>query len=152
DAQEGAPVSASSCARLREVLPLYLEHEVDPAEALEAARHLASCEACSAEADRGRAVTAALRHLAEPAPRTDLSAGVMARLRVLRARAAGSAALKWSAIGMIVGFILAEAALPTPVRRFGIRLLTTLGELIDADYLVSRLLDSASRLLPSPSS
>lgn len=145
-------MSASSCARARQALPLYLEHEADPAEALETAAHLVRCDGCAAEADRGREVTAALRNLADPAPPRDIAAGVMARLRRLREKSAPGGALKWSAVGALTGLLFLEGSLPTPVRETGLRLLARIGELIDLDFLYSRLIDSVSRFLPSPSS
>jgi len=145
-------MSVGACANVRSLLPLYLEHEADPAEALEAASHLLRCSDCSAEADRERDVIRALRSLDAPEPPRDIASGVLGRLRGLKAKVGSSAALKWSAIVGVLAFLLLRLSVPDHSWGTGVRFLARLGELIDLDLLLDRLLDTASRFLPSPSS
>jgi len=144
-------MSISVCARLRQRIPLYLEHETDPAEALEIATHLLRCRSCAIEARTGRAVEAALKQLPRPAPEKDIASGVMTRLRRLKERGASDGALKWSALSLLLGYLLLEISIPTPVWQTGLRALARLGELIDLDFLLSRVMEGISRFLPAPS-
>jgi len=144
-------VSATICGRTRRLLPFHLEHETEPAQALETAQHLLRCDDCAVEASRGRAMTMALRALPLPAPPRDLAPEIMSRLRRLKKGAPATSAAKWSAVGLLLALLLLRGLLPSPAWRTGLRALARLGELIDLDFLVDRLMDAFSRLLPSPS-
>ena len=145
-------MSISTCDRALRIIPLYLEREADPIDSLETATHLVRCDACAVEADRERAVIAALKELSTPAPPKDIAAGVMARLRRLKARVASEEVLKWSAVSILLGYLLLGTSVPTPVWESGLRVLARLGELLDLDFLFSRIMDGFSHFLPAPSS
>jgi hypothetical protein len=59
--------------------------------------------------------------------------------------------LKWSAVSLLLGYLLLEISLPVPAWQTGLRALARLGELIDLDFLFSRVIDGVSRFLPAPS-
>src|SRR5262249_15134591 len=141
-AEEGAAVNAAACARVKSLLPFYLEHETGPVDALETAMHLVSCDECAAEADRSRSLTAALRDLAPAAPPRDFAPGIMSRLRRLKSAASTPRAAKWSAIALILGLVLLKGLVPTPAWKTGLRTLARLGELLDLDFLLDRVTDA----------
>ena len=140
-----------ACAKTRSLLPFYLENEVDPAEALDAASHLARCERCAALAERERKVLRALRSLEAPAPPRDLASGVMTALRALKRRAANSRALKWAAVASVIIFMVFDLTHWRPQAAAGLRFLARLGELMNLDGIAGRIAEFAARLLPPPS-
>ncbi|HZE89198.1 MAG TPA: zf-HC2 domain-containing protein [Verrucomicrobiae bacterium] len=142
----------AGCARVRELLPLYLEHEAGPDEALTTASHLVSCGACALEARRQMKLSAALRKLTAPVPSPDVSSGVMARLRRMKSDAAATSALKWSAISSVIAAFVLRVSIPAPVWQGGLRILARLGELMDLDTLLGPFFEQMARLLPNPAS
>ncbi|MBI3449545.1 MAG: hypothetical protein HY049_11605 [Acidobacteria bacterium] len=145
-------MSTAGCARTRELLPLYLEHEAGPADALTTASHIVTCGDCADEAERQKEVSAALRRMAAPIPSPDVSSGVMARLRRMKSAAGATSALKWSAISSVIAAFVLRVSIPAPVWQGGLRMLARLGELMDLDTLLGPFFEQMARLLPNPAS
>jgi hypothetical protein len=139
----------SECARVRHELPFHLEHESSPIDSLRIASHLASCERCSEEANRGRSLLAALRQMDEPEPGRDIASDVLAALHRVRSSLGAGAALKWSCLGILLAAIVGPGLFPDATVRLGVRLVTQLGEIVDTEAILSVLLSLVPDFLPS---
>jgi anti-sigma factor RsiW len=144
-------MSSASCVRTLRLIPLYLDHEADPLEAIEIATHLLRCGACALETERARAVAAGLKEALSTTREPDIASGVMGKLRKMKRHVASGGALKWSALSILLGYMLLEISLPVPAWQTGLRALARLGELVDLDFLFSRVIDGISRFIPAPS-
>lgn len=157
----------ATCARIREILPAYIEKEAGPAETLQAASHIASCTGCADEARRGAVVLDFLRPGKSAASRRnaaagdtaagdvaagDLAAGVVAALKRMKPRTTDRRALKWSAIGLFGALMAADLTRPRPLLGAPLRALQRAGDVFDLDLIAGRVLDSMAGFLPSPSS
>lgn len=144
-------MNTGSCARTRGLLPLYVEGEASPAEAFEAASHLAGCAACSTEESRDRSLLSALKSMRRPDPPRDIARGVTEALRKVRERLPAARALKWSAISLLVVLLLLDCSRSDPGSILSLQLVVRLGELMNLDAVVGRLSDLFAKLLPAPS-
>jgi len=144
-------MKTATCARVRSEIPFYLENESDPFEALEMARHLGSCDSCAEEASRDRRALSALRAIAHPTPPRDIAGGALRALKRLRETAVDHAALKWTALGLMLACLAAHASLRFRGSGDGLRLVEKIGELVDVNLLLGRVLEFFYRFLPSAS-
>ena len=141
-----------SCAGAHALIPLYVDHDVQPAEALEIASHLASCPRCAEETERERRIVGALGAPPAPCAERDIAENVISRLRRIRKTLPAPRALKWSALGILAALIVLDGLRPGSPTRQGIQLLTRLGELSDIDSLATRVIGLLPHLGPSTTS
>ncbi len=139
-----------TCARVRRTIPFLVEGEATPLEALDCASHLSSCSRCADQETRARReVDAGVMKNLPVRPVPDIAGRVLHTLRAMRGSVNAGAALKWSSLGVL--FILAgiPALIPDATLRIGRSAVTRLGELLDFEEILARMLDLLPGFLPS---
>lgn len=140
---------ASDCAWTRRALPFHIEGEASPADSLRIASHLAGCASCRTREADERKLLAEIRSLPPEPPPRDIGAGVISALRALRG-ASSPRALKWSALGLLAAIFAVPGFRPWELTAVAWSYVVRMGELIEAEQILSRLAGLLPRFLTSP--